>query len=86
MSATAPDDFASYVAERGPALRRFAYLASGGSADSSDLVQDALERAYPRWRALVGVILDCAEATARSHVHRALAALRERIGEEAPDE
>ncbi|KRA31438.1 MULTISPECIES: SigE family RNA polymerase sigma factor [unclassified Nocardioides] len=154
-----PDGFAEYVGARGAALQRFAHLVTGGAADSADLVQDALERAYPRWRGLVrrgthdayvrrsivngsvsrwrkqrrlvsvgdiepydaavaaapavldaaeawqlcgelppaqraavilrfhedlsfaeiARILDCAEATARSHVHRALATLRTRL-------
>lgn len=151
-------EFADWVSRRGPALHRFAYLLTGGSADAPDLVQDALLRAYPRWRSLarrgtveayvrrsivngsisrwrrgrrtvlVGDIEDhaaaaatsdadqawelcatlpptqraavvlrfyddlpfaeiartlgCREATARSHVHRALAALRVRLEQE----
>ncbi|KAA1421107.1 sigma-70 family RNA polymerase sigma factor [Nocardioides humilatus] len=160
VSAVRPDDFASYVAVRSHALQRFAYLMSGDAAESADLVQEALARAYPRWRGLVkrgthdayvkrsivngsidrwrklgrvvpvadvseydgrtapavdgttdadeawrlcaelppvqraavvlrfhedlafaqiAEVLDCAEATARSHVHRALASLRGRL-------
>lgn len=159
----APDDFTVFVAARGPALQRFAYLVAGDAAESADLVQDALERAWPRWSTLVATgtceaylkrsiangavsrwrkigrvrpvaepighdvvgiplndaddawqlcaglppnqraavvlrfyedltydeiaaILDCAEATARSHVHRALAALRIRLTEETRDD
>lgn len=162
-----PADFAEYVGARGAALQRFAYLVTGGAADSHDLVQDALERAYPRWHGLVrrgthdayvrrsivngsvsrwrkqrrlvsvddvtpfdtatapdpaadldaaeawrlcgdlppaqraavvlrfhddlsfaeiGRVLDCAEATARSHVHRALATLRVRLTSGADDD
>lgn len=164
-----PPEFATWVAARGPALQRFAYLVTGRRHDAPDLVQEALSRAYPRWDrlartdtaeayvrrsivnasisgwrkdrrlvvvddaeplvrpgdhhpdptarlddaeeawALVGtlppqqraavvlrfyedqsfaqiaVVLDCAEATARSHVHRAVAALRTRLSKEAPD-
>jgi DNA-directed RNA polymerase specialized sigma24 family protein len=34
--------------------------------------------------AQIATILDCSEATARSHVHRAVAALRARLTEEDP--
>ena len=162
MQDARPEDFAAYVAARSTALQRFAYLMSGDATECADLVQEALERAYPRWRGLVrrgtqeaylkrsivnasvdrwrklgrlvsvedvapyddrvagpapvpsdagaawqlcselppaqraavvlrfyedlsysqiAVILDCAEATARSHVHRALAILRTRLSE-----
>ena len=150
-----PDDFEAFVTARGPALMRFAYLVTGDRAECSDLVQEALERAWPRWASLVergsqeaylrrsiangavsrwrklrrvvpvaepplpdvpppdsdaevawqlcaelpraqraavvlrfyedlsyaeiAAVLDCAEATARSHVHRALTALRARL-------
>lgn len=47
------DDIAAYVAARGAALQRFAYLMTGDSSESADLVQEALELAYPRWRSLV---------------------------------
>ncbi|MFT4082670.1 MAG: SigE family RNA polymerase sigma factor [Nocardioides sp.] len=160
-----PRDFGSWVAARGAALQRFAYLVTGNSADAPDLVQDALANALPRWEQLaeagtaeayirrsivngsvsrwrkhrrlvvvedvepaidhhteagdemarlddadeawelvsslpkkqraavvlrfyedlsfaqIGLILDCPEATARSHVHRALARLRARLTE-----
>lgn len=154
----APRDFAEFVAARGQALQIFAYLVTSDRAEAADLVQDALERAWPRWDTLVsegsceaylrrsiangavsrwrklrrivpvadpvrphiaapaevgsdadsawllcaelpttqraavvlrfyedlsyneiGLVLDCAEATARSHVHRALRNLRERL-------
>ena len=153
----APAEFGAYVEARGPALLRFAYLVTGDRVECADLVQEALERAWPRWDALVArgtheayvrrsiangaisrwrklkrlvpvaepvsretmpdgettdshaawelcaelppvqrtavvlrfyedlsyaeiaAVLDCAEATARSHVHRALNALRGRL-------
>lgn len=157
--------FAEWVAARGAALQRFAYLVTGSAGDAPDLVQEALARAYPRWAHLaqsgtaeayvrrsiinasisgwrrtrrlvavddveplarnhladpadaiddadqawalclslppaqraavvlrfyedlsyaqIGVVLGCPEATARSHVHRALARLRERLTEGA---
>lgn len=166
--ATDPPGFTAWVAARGPALQRFAYLVTGNAHDAPDLVQEALSRAFPRWdklaatdtaeayvrrsivnasitgwrktRHLVAVedaeqhlrdhqpdptaglddadhawalvqtlpvqqraavvlrfyedlsfaqiatILDCAEATARSHVHRAVAVLRTRLSEEDPDD
>lgn len=43
------DDFAQYVAARGPALLRLGYVLTGNAADAEDVVQDALSRAYPRW-------------------------------------
>ncbi|HEY1135655.1 MAG TPA: SigE family RNA polymerase sigma factor [Nocardioides sp.] len=163
----ASDDFATWVHARGPALLRFAHLATGGSPDAADLVQEALVAAYPRWSRLartataeayvrrsivnasvsrwrrdrrlvsvadpephgsvladpaegltdstvawdlcrtlppvqraavvlrffedrtfaeVAAVLGCREATARSHVHRALAALRTRLAEEGDDD
>lgn len=148
------DDFEVWVAARGPALTRYAYLVCGDASESQDLVQSALEKAWPRWAGIVakgdpegylrraitngavsrwrkhrrvsvvpdlpleavgpppdsdvawqlcaelppkqrvavvlrfyedltyaeiGRLLACPEATARSHVHRALAALRGRL-------
>lgn len=43
------DDFAEYVAARGPAMLRLAYVLTGNAADAEDVVQDALSRALPRW-------------------------------------
>jgi RNA polymerase sigma-70 factor (sigma-E family) len=164
-----PPEFTAWVAARGPALQRFAYLVTGRADDAPDLVQEALSRAYPRWARLaatgtveayvrrsivnasitgwrknrhlvvvddaeplvrrrdhhpdpttrlddadeawalvqtlparqraavvlrfyedqsfaqIALVLDCAEATARSHVHRAVAALRTRLSQEDPD-
>ena len=42
-------DFDSWVAARGPALLRLAYVLTGDGADAEDVVQDALSRALPRW-------------------------------------
>lgn len=44
-----PVDFSAWVAARGPALQRFAYLVCGDQHAAGDLVQDALMRAWPRW-------------------------------------
>lgn len=45
----ADPDFASFVHLRGAALLRLAILLTGSTADGEDLLQDALERLYPRW-------------------------------------
>jgi RNA polymerase sigma-70 factor (sigma-E family) len=164
VTETDPGDVAQWVAARGPALQRFAYLVTGSSDDAADAVQEAISRVLPRWPRLVargtaeayvrrsivnaaisawrkqrrlvavadsesptvsdpsesladadhawalcaelppqqraavvlrfyedlpfaeiGRILDCSESTARSHVHRALGALRQRLAtEETP--
>jgi RNA polymerase sigma-70 factor (sigma-E family) len=63
---TPTDDFASFVAARGAALQRFAHLVTGAGADAPDLVQDALERAYPRWSTLSRT------ATAEAYVRRSI--------------
>ena len=42
-------DFDSWVAARGPALLRLAYVLTGNGTDAEDVVQDALSRALPRW-------------------------------------
>jgi RNA polymerase sigma-70 factor (sigma-E family) len=41
--------FQEYVATRGQALTRMAFLLSGSHADADDLVQAALAKAYARW-------------------------------------
>jgi RNA polymerase sigma-70 factor (sigma-E family) len=41
--------FEEFVAARGQALQRFAYLMTGDWALSEDLLQAALARTYPRW-------------------------------------
>jgi RNA polymerase sigma-70 factor (sigma-E family) len=42
-------EFDDWVAARGPALLRLAYVLTGNRADAEDAVQDALARALPRW-------------------------------------
>lgn len=42
-------DFDEWVAARGDALFRLAYLLTGNRADAGDVVHDALARALPRW-------------------------------------
>lgn len=43
-------DFEEYVAARGQALLRFAYVLTGDSHQAQDLVQTALMDAYRHWR------------------------------------
>lgn len=44
-------DFTDFVTHRAPALLRTAYLLCAGDRGAAeDLLQDVLERAYPRWR------------------------------------
>lgn len=42
-------DFDDWVAARGSALMRFAYVLTGHQDQAEDAVQDALSRALPRW-------------------------------------
>lgn len=50
---TEPISFEAFVAARGQALQRTAYLLTGDWALAEDLLQTALARAYPRWNAIV---------------------------------
>jgi RNA polymerase sigma-70 factor (sigma-E family) len=61
-----PLDVAEWVAARGPALQRFAYLVTGSAVDAPDLVQEALARALPRWQSLV------ARGTAEAYLRRSI--------------
>lgn len=54
------------VAERGPALERYAYLLCGDAEDAADLVQDALVRTFGRLRN--GFTVTSAEAYVRKAV------------------
>jgi RNA polymerase sigma-70 factor (sigma-E family) len=45
-------DLAAFVAARGPALLRLAWLLTADGPAAEDLVQDALARAIPRWRSI----------------------------------
>jgi RNA polymerase sigma-70 factor (sigma-E family) len=62
----APQQFAEWVAARGGALQRFAYLTTGSRDDAADLVQEALTRVFPRWAALA------ARGTAEAYVRRTI--------------
>lgn len=48
-----PLTFEAFVAARGQALQRTAYLLTGDWALAEDLLQTALARAYPRWSSIV---------------------------------
>src|SRR5947209_19735513 len=54
MDAEERASFAEFVAVRGQALQRTAYLLTSDWALAEDLVQTALARAYPRWNRIVG--------------------------------
>lgn len=48
-------DFTDFVTQRAPALLRTAFLLCGGDRGAAeDLLQEVLERAYPRWRRIRG--------------------------------
>jgi RNA polymerase sigma-70 factor (sigma-E family) len=51
----APDSFDDFVAARGPALMRTAYMLTGSRDAAEDLVQSALARVYPRWTRIAGM-------------------------------
>lgn len=48
-------DFTDFVTHRGAALLRTAFLLCGGDRGAAeDLLQDVLERAFPKWRRIKG--------------------------------
>ncbi len=47
--------FEEYVAEHGRALERYAFVLTGRAPDAQDLVQNALIKAYRRWRRVSGL-------------------------------
>ncbi|MEE6260022.1 SigE family RNA polymerase sigma factor [Plantactinospora sonchi] len=50
-----PTDFEEFVSTRSQTLLRIAYLLCGGDRGAAeDLLQDVLERMYPRWRRIKG--------------------------------
>jgi RNA polymerase sigma-70 factor (sigma-E family) len=49
-------DFTDFVAHRAPSLLRTAFLLCGGDRGAAeDLLQEVLERVYPRWHRIKGV-------------------------------
>ncbi|MDX6741231.1 SigE family RNA polymerase sigma factor [Actinocorallia sp. A-T 12471] len=80
--------FRHFVAERSPALLRLAYLLTADRANAEDLVQNALVKAYLRWKrietnpeAYVRRILVTVAADERRRPHR-----RHETATEAPPE
>jgi RNA polymerase sigma-70 factor (sigma-E family) len=66
VTQTEPGDVAEWMAARGPALQRFAYLVTGSADDAADAVQEAISRVLPRWSRLV------ARGTAEAYVRRSI--------------
>jgi RNA polymerase sigma-70 factor (sigma-E family) len=52
-SGSAQIDFAGFVAARSSALFRGAFVLTGNREAAEDLVQETLERAYRKWRAII---------------------------------
>lgn len=80
--------FQEYVASRGQALARTAYLLCGSHADADDLVQAALAKAYARWPHIAS--LDSPDGYVRrimanQHVSWWRSRRRERLTDRAPD-
>jgi RNA polymerase sigma-70 factor (sigma-E family) len=50
VSPTPPGDFRAFVDARWPALVRYAYALTGDRGHAEDVVQQALERTWRRWR------------------------------------
>ena len=70
------DEFTRFVAVRGSALRRTAYLMTGDWHDAEDLAQTALTRLYVAWPR---VRLEGADAFARTILARSLVDSRRRF-------
>ena len=66
VTETDPGDVAQWVAARGAALQRFAYLVTGSADDAPDLVQEAISHALPRWSRLT------AQGTTEAYVRRSI--------------
>jgi RNA polymerase sigma-70 factor (sigma-E family) len=66
VTETEPGDVVQWMAARGPALQRFAYLVTGSPDDAADAVQEAISRVLPHWPRLV------ARGTAEAYVRRSI--------------
>ena len=73
-------DFEDYVAARGRALERYAFVLSGDAHAAQDLVQTALLKAYRRWRWVTRA--DHPDAYVRRSVTTSYLDWRRRRGEE----
>jgi RNA polymerase sigma-70 factor (sigma-E family) len=67
VSLTPPPDFRAFVEARWPALVRYAYALTGDRGHAEDVVQQALERTWRRWR---HVRIDSAEGYVRTVIAR----------------
>ena len=67
VSLTPPPDFRAFVEARWPALVRYAYALTGDRGHAEDVVQQALERTWRRWR---HVRIDTAEGYVRTAIAR----------------
>jgi RNA polymerase sigma-70 factor (sigma-E family) len=80
--------FEAYVASRGIALTRLAYLLCGSHSDADDLVQSALAKAYARWGHIS--TLDSPDAYVRrmianQHISWWRSRRRERLSSDTPE-
>lgn len=71
MTAEHDARFSSFVAARGTALMRTAYLLTGNSRDAEDLLQDVLAKTYAAWPRIRST--DAAESYVRVALPRAAA-------------
>jgi len=74
-------DFAEFVADAAPGLRRLGYARTGSWATSEDLVQDALADAHRRWTQ-IGEYDDPTAWARRAVLNRSVSQLRRRGREE----
>jgi RNA polymerase sigma-70 factor (sigma-E family) len=81
MNALEDDEFRGFVAARGTALLRTAYLLTGDQQLAEDLVQTALEKAVARWGSIR--VVAAAEAYVRRTMYREQVSLwrRRRVSE-----
>lgn len=82
------DDFSEFVAARSQALLRLAYLLTGDGFQAQDVLQDALIRAYLRWRRIRSnpeAYVRRVVVTAAADEHRRRARRREVLSAELPD-
>lgn len=82
MRAERSASFEEFIAVRGQALQRFAYLLTSDWGAAEELLQTALARSYPRWRRIYG---DNPEAYVRkAMVNTWLSWRRQRFRSEIP--
>jgi DNA-directed RNA polymerase specialized sigma24 family protein len=84
MNALEDDEFRGFVAARGTALLRTAYLLTGDQQLAEDLVQTALERAVAHWGSIR--VVAAAEAYVRRTMYREQVSLWRRRGQRVADD